>query len=81
MSIWTLDFWKATTERALSTAAQSAILTLGADQFNVITVDWLDVGGFALGGAALSILKALGASRIGDGSPSLARRAEGKGGV
>lgn len=67
--MWSLEFWKATAERAISTAAQSALLILGAEQINVITVSWVEVGGFAAGGAALAVLKALvvGAK---DGNPS-----------
>lgn len=67
--MWSKAFWKATAERAISTAAQSALLVLGADQVNVITVTWPEVGGFAAGGAVLAILKALvvGAK---DGNPS-----------
>jgi hypothetical protein len=63
-------FWRATAERAISTGAQSALLIIGADQVNVIDgVDWLTVGGFAAGGAALTVLKALAfGSR--DGNPS-----------
>ena len=67
--MWTGSFWKATAERAISTAAQSALLVLGADQINVITVTWPEVAGFAAGGAVLAVLKALvvGAK---DGNPS-----------
>ena len=72
MTIFTRNFWKASTERAVRTAAQSAILVIGADQFNVITVDWAEIGGFALGGAVLAYLTALGASQLGqDGGPAV----------
>lgn len=57
--MWTLAFWKATAERAVSTAAQSAILVFGADQINALEADWSTVGGFALGGAVLAVCKAL----------------------
>lgn len=69
--MWTLAFWKATAERATSTAAQSALLVIGADQFSIISVSWLEVGGFAAGGAVLAALKSLVAAGIGNGSPSL----------
>jgi hypothetical protein len=70
MSIWTGAFWKATTERAIATAAQVAVLVIGADMANVIAVDWAEVGGFAAGGAVLAVLKALAAG-AGDGNPSV----------
>lgn len=67
--MFTLAFWKATAERAISTGAQSALLILGADQINVVSVDWPIVAGFAAGGAALTILKALAFGGK-DGNPS-----------
>lgn len=43
-------------DRAVKTAAQSALLTIGADQVNALDADWRLVGGMALGGALLSLL-------------------------
>ena len=34
--MWTGEFWKATAERAVSTAAQAALLAIGADQLHVM---------------------------------------------
>lgn len=67
--MWTARFWKAIAERAVSTAAQAAVLALGADAVNALSVDWLDVAGFAAGGFTLSVLKGLAANAItgGDG--------------
>ena len=47
-------------DRAAKSAAQAAVLALGADQLNVLDADWKVVGGFALGGAVLSALTNLG---------------------
>lgn len=52
-------------DRATKTAAQSALLVLGADQVNALAADWQLVGGFALGGAALSVLTSLASGGIG----------------
>lgn len=45
-------------DRALKTAAQSAVLAIGAEslEVNAFAVDWSVTAGFALGGAILSIL-------------------------
>ena len=67
--MFTLAFWRATAERAISTGAQSALLILGADQINVVEADWAVVAGFAAGGAALTVLKALAFGGK-DGNPS-----------
>jgi hypothetical protein len=67
--MFTLAFWRATAERAISTGAQAAILIIGADQFNVVSVDWLTIAGFAAGGAALTVIKALAFGGK-DGNPS-----------
>lgn len=67
--MFTLTFWRATAERAVSTGAQSALLVLAADQINIMTADWLTVAGFAAGGAALTVIKALAFGGK-DGNPS-----------
>ncbi len=58
-------FWRDAAERALSTAAQSALLVLGAGQVNAMSADWEHVAGFAAGGAVLSLLKAIAATQVG----------------
>lgn len=55
-------------ERSVSTAAQAALLAIGADQLNAVEADWLTVLGFAAGGAILSVLKGLAAASVGDRS-------------
>jgi hypothetical protein len=70
--MFTRAFLRDLLERALSTAAQSALLVLGADQIDAIAADWGTVAGFALGGAVLSVLKGVAAARaVGDNSASL----------
>ena len=64
--MFTSKFWRDAAERALSTAAQSALLVFGADQMDAISADWATVAGFALGGAVLSLLKAVAAAKVGN---------------
>lgn len=69
--MFTTKFWKKATERAAKTAAQAALLVIGADQVNALTADWADVAGFALGGAVLSYLFSIVTSGAGpDDDPS-----------
>ena len=73
MSIFTTRFLTAALERATKTAAQSAILVLGADQVNVLSVTWPEVGGFALGGFVLSFLTSVASDVVtAEDGPSLA---------
>jgi hypothetical protein len=69
--MFTAAFLKATLERALKTAAQSAILVIGADQFNALAFDWNNLAGFAAGGFALSVLTSIGTGALTDGNPSV----------
>lgn len=69
--ITTRAFWEAAAERAAKTAAQSAILVIGAEQLNAISANWADVGGFALGGAVLSLLTSVASLGAGGVGPSL----------
>jgi hypothetical protein len=70
--MWTTDFWKATAELAVRGAASAALLAIGAEQVNALVTDWGTVGGFALGGAVLSVLWSLGSSPFGKpGSPTI----------
>lgn len=58
-------FWIETIERAVKTAAQSALLVLGADQLDALAADWGDVASFAAGGFILSVLTSVASRRIG----------------
>lgn len=69
--MFTRQFWPKAFERAVKSAAQAALLVLGADQINAMQANWGDVGGFALGGAVLSLLTSLVTSGVGpDDDPS-----------
>jgi len=69
--IFEVAFWKATAERAVSTAAQVALVGWGAGALPNTSLPWWTLPVMALAGAGLSVLKALAASRTGDGGPSL----------
>ena len=52
-------FWQVTVDRAIRTAAQTAVVLLGAGQVDVLTVDWQAVGSLSAGAAVLSVLTSL----------------------
>jgi hypothetical protein len=64
--MFTPIFWRRSAELALRTAAQCALLTIGADTLDAFSVDWAQVGGFAVGGALLSLLTSMAGSLTGD---------------
>lgn len=66
----TRDYVLAVLERATKTAAQSALLVLGADQINAMQASWQEVGGFALGGFVLSVLTSVATSGFGGDGPA-----------
>ena len=70
MSIWTGKFWKATAERAVSTAAQAALAGIGTDLVGVLDMDAVGILSLAGGGAILSTLKSIAATAA-TGSPSM----------
>lgn len=77
--IWTLAFWKAATERALSTLAQALLAVWFAGDNGVLdlfAIDWR--GALSVGVSALvaSYLKSLVASQIGNNGPSFVQAEE-----
>jgi hypothetical protein len=62
-------------ERAVKSAAQSALLAFGADKIDVLHADWQTVLGFAGGGFVLSVLTSLASSGVGNSGPSLTTEA------
>ena len=65
-------FWKLAVERAVKSAAQTAVLVLGAGAVDVFTVDWRQTAGLAAGAAVLSVLTSIGSEPFGpEGDPSV----------
>lgn len=60
------SFAKDLLERAVKTAAQTALTVLGADQLNVLQADWETVLGLTGGAALLSVLTSLASLKFGD---------------
>lgn len=80
--MWSKEFWKAVSERAIKTGAQGVLLVLGVagvsagvdtvqgEALNAFTWDYLTLGGSFLAGAAVSVLTSLVTAGVTNGSPS-----------
>lgn len=76
-TIYSIAFWKDAGERAAKSASQAAILALGGGAANVLTLDWLTLGGAAGGGALLSLLTSVASAGIANrGTASLTKAVE-----
>lgn len=72
--MWTSNFWKATAERALKSAAQAIIgLMVGDTVFDIWQADYKKALGVAVGAAVLSVLTSVVSAPVGSDkdSPSL----------
>lgn len=63
MKLFTRDFWVYAGERAIKTAAQSAVAVLGSNTVTITHVDFLGLLAVAGGSALLSILTSIVASK------------------
>lgn len=59
-------FVKDLVERAVKTFAQTALTVLGANQLDVLSVDWQTVLGLGGGAAFVSVLTSLASLKFGD---------------
>ena len=70
--IWTVGFWKGVFERAVKTAAQTAVAFFVVGETGVADVDWATIGGISLVAAIVSVLTSLASAPFGpEGTPSL----------
>lgn len=70
--MWTLGFWKESVERAVKTAAQTAVAFFVVGETGVADVDWATVGSVAFVAAVASVLTSLASAPFGPAdSPSL----------
>lgn len=69
--MFTLTFWRAAFERAVSTGAQFIVGLAGGDALGWYSMDWGQIFIASGIGAGLSIAKSLAAAAATDGSPSL----------
>lgn len=67
--MFTKAFWKDAGERVIKSSAQAVLLGLGLGEgFNAFDMDWMLAGGFALGGAVLSLLTSIASAPVSGGA-------------
>lgn len=72
MTIFSREFWRAASERAVKSAAQGAILAgVGAVGFDALDANWQTIGGATLGALILSLLTSIGSDALTGSGPSL----------
>lgn len=58
-------FWAAALERAVKTAAQTAVALIGTGAVGITSLDWVQIGSIAATAAVVSILTSLASDRLG----------------
>ncbi len=65
-------FWINAVERAVKTAAQTAVALIGAEAFDVLSANWEQLASVSAGAAFVSVLTSVASANIGEqGDPSL----------
>lgn len=79
--MFTRKFWEDAAERAVKSAIQAGLLSVGFEAgtdissgFDVTAVDWAQAGSFALGGAILSVATSIVSRGRGDRESAALRR-------
>lgn len=76
--MWTKSYWQAVGERMIrgGAIAVATAFFVGDQALNALEIEWIDVGGFFLGGAFTSLVFSLGGNAISGNGPSFTRKEE-----
>lgn len=69
----TREFWAASAERAVKTAAQTAIALIGTDQVGILSLDWAQIGSVVATATVLSVLTSITGDSTRKNGPSFVR--------
>lgn len=58
-------FWSSLAERAIKTAAQTAVALIGTDAVGILSLDWAQIGGVSATATVVSILTSIGSTATG----------------
>lgn len=68
--IWTSTFWRGCAERAIKTAAQTFVASVGANATGIVDVDWPGIASVTALAALLSVVTAIGNAEFTAGVPA-----------
>lgn len=77
-NLTTREFWASTAERAVRTAAQTAIALIGTNQVGILSLDWAQIGSVVATATVLAVLTAIAGDAATKNGPAFVR-AEGIG--
>ena len=70
--MYDIRFWKAASERAIKTLAQTLVALIGANAVSIMDLDWAQMLGVAATATVLSFLTSVASAKFGPTGPSLA---------
>lgn len=72
-NLTTREFWASSAERAVKTAAQTAIALIGTEAVGVFNLDWAQIGSVVATATILSLLTSIAGDTAGKNGPSFVR--------
>lgn len=72
MSVYThKEYWIALAERAVKTAAQTAVALIGVEQVGILALDWAQIASVVGTAVVLSVLTSIASGQVNGAGPSL----------
>ena len=72
-NLTTREFWASSVERAIKTAAQTAVALIGTEAVGVFNLDWTQIGSIVATATILSLLTSIAGDTAGKNGPSFVR--------
>lgn len=72
-NLTTREFWASSVERAIKTAAQTAVALIGTEAVGVFNLDWTQIGSVVATATILSLLTSIAGDTAGKNGPSFVR--------
>lgn len=72
-NLTTREFWASSVERAVKTAAQTAVALIGTEAVGLFSLDWAQIGSVVATATILSLLTSIAGDTAGKNGPSFVR--------